>query len=124
MNTATKKSSGSATQIYNLDEGGDSALEVQESTTITGSAHDDALSGAKVAVTVFQQEGEAGHEAVFVSVNGIGYQIPRDVRSTVPVEVMHALENCVLDINESLPNGDSKKKLLRRFNFTNHGPVA
>lgn len=119
MNANTKKSSTS--QVSTLDDlGGFDQVEAV-STAVTGSAHDDALSGDKVSITIYEQEGEMGREAVFVSVNGVGYQIPRDVRSSIPVEVLHALENCVQDIHESLPTGEMKRRSLRRFNFIVHG---
>lgn len=119
MNVNTKKSSTS--QVSTLDDLGGFDQAEAVSTAVTGSAHDDALSGDKVSITIYEQEGEMGREAVFVSVNGVGYQIPRDVRSSIPVEVLHALENCVQDIHESLPTGEMKRRSLRRFNFIVHG---
>lgn len=122
MNAITKKN-GSNGQVSTLDDLGGFDQVESVSTAIIGSAHDDALSGDKVSITIYEQEGEIGREGVFVSVNGVGYQIPRDVRSIIPVEVLHVLENSVQDIHESLANGDMKRRALRRFNFSVHGPA-
>lgn len=50
------------------------------------------FSGKKAILTIAASPGENGAEAVFVSVGGVAFQIPRGKAWKVPVEVVHALE--------------------------------
>ncbi|WP_426106370.1 hypothetical protein [Massilia sp. TSP1-1-2] len=109
-------------QISTLDD----APDVDQAASVVahvvkGNSHDDALSGDKVNIIIHEQEGEMGREAVFVSVNGVAYQIPRGQVCAVPVEILHVLDNSVQKIFESLPNGETRERSLRRFNHQNHG---
>lgn len=103
-------------QISTLDDAHDVAADEIVVSDIVGNAHDDQLSGDKVDIMIHEQEGDAGGEAVFVSVNGVGYQIPRGKSVRVPVEVLHVLDNSVQTIVESLANGKTRDRKLRRFN--------
>ncbi|MDO9252628.1 MAG: hypothetical protein Q7U48_13895 [Hydrogenophaga sp.] len=67
------------------------AAEVSES--VRGANHDDALSGKKVTLTIFQGEGETGHEAVQIGVNGFMWLMPRGKPERVPVEVAEVIRN-------------------------------
>jgi hypothetical protein len=116
---STKKNEN--TQISTLDDAPYADQSAPVAHVVTGSTHDDALSGDKVNIVIHEQEGDAGREAVFVSVNGVGYQIPRGIVCAVPVEVLHVLDNSVQKIFESLPNGETRERALRRFNHQNHG---
>lgn len=132
MNTATKKTAAAAatasenTRIATLDDAGDTLdQEVQAAIVpVTGNSHDDELSGDRVDVTIFEQEGDAGREDVFIGINGVGYQIKRGSRVSLPVEVVHVLDNSVQTIYESQPNGDTRTRQLKRFNYTVHGKSA
>jgi hypothetical protein len=115
------KNDKDTTQISTLDDMTDEALAAPAPTTIVGSSHDDALSGEKVNIIIHEQDGDAGQEAVFVGVNGVGYQIPRGKVVAVPVEVLHVLDNSVQKIFQSLPNGETQERSLRRFNHQSHG---
>lgn len=117
------KTDKNTTQIHTLDDVADDAIAASAPTVITGTSHDDALSGDKVNIIIHEQDGDAGQEAVFVGVNGVGYQIPRGKVVAVPVEVFHVLENSVQKIYQSLPNGDTVERSLRRFNHQSHGPA-
>jgi hypothetical protein len=108
-------------QISTLDDAVDEAQAAPAPHAVVGNSHDDALSGEKVNVIIHEQPGDGGNDAVFVSVNGVGYQIPRGVVCAVPVEVLHVLDNSVQRILESLPNGETRERSLRRFNHQNHG---
>lgn len=112
------------TKISTLDdEPQDPSLaSAQESTSIVGDNHDEEMSGDRVDVTIYEQEGDAGREAVFIGVNGTGYQIPRGKPFSIPIEVLHVLDNSVQTIYESMPNGETRQRTLKRFNYTNHGP--
>ncbi|WP_157407085.1 hypothetical protein [Janthinobacterium sp. CG3] len=90
---------------------------------VAGSIHDDAMCGDRLDITMFEQEGEAGSEAVSLGVNGVGYLIPRGMRVSVPVEVVHVLDNAVQRIYEPLKNGEMRPRELKRFNYTVHGPT-
>lgn len=50
---------------------------------------------AKVKIIVAEQEGEENQGDVFVSVNGVAYQIKRGFEVEVPVSVVEALKNAV-----------------------------
>ncbi|MET3134959.1 hypothetical protein AAKU55_005262 [Oxalobacteraceae bacterium GrIS 1.11] len=116
-----KRAASENTKISTLDDGPDDIQAIPESTAIRGSNHDDALSGERVSLTIFEQEGDVGREAVPIGVNGVGYLIPRGKPFSVPAEVVHALDNCVQTIYESLPGGETRERRLKRFNYTVHG---
>lgn len=115
------------TKISTLDDQEDSGLstgtDVQNTAAVTGSMHDDAMCGQRTDITIFEQEGEAGSEAVSLGINGVGYLIPRGMRVSVPIEVVHVLDNAVQKIYEPLANGDVRQRELKRFNYTVHGPT-
>lgn len=128
MNAPTKKDKATETsQITTLDDTQDTAQAQQavaDAPAVNGNAHDAALSGERVMLTIYEQEGEAGREAVFVGINGVGYQIPRGKPFSVPVEVVHVLENSVQTIYEPIEGGETRERALKRFNFTVHGKAA
>jgi hypothetical protein len=127
MNAPTKnKDKSETTQITTLDDGANVAQVVDAFTgeAVVGTSHDAALSGERVSLTIYEQEGDAGREAVFVGINGVGYQIPRGKPFNVPVEVVHVLENAVQTIYEPVEGGETRERTLKRFNFTVHGPAA
>lgn len=66
------------------------AVEVQH---IKGDNADDQLSGEKVTVVFFQQEGDMGKLPVEVGHNGNVYRMPRGVPCTIPVEVLGVVKD-------------------------------
>lgn len=83
----------------------------------------DNFSGNKVDITIHQGEGEVGSQAVFIGLNGDGFNVPRGIRVSVPKEVAHILENTEQTVYESI-KGQVKERQVRRFSFTIHGPSA
>ena len=109
------------TQISTLDDEPEVQLDKPAAHVVTGTTHDAELSGEKVNIIIHEQDGDTGREAVFASVNGVAYQIPRGIECAVPVEVLHVLDNSVQKIYEAMPNGETRERTLRRFNHQNHG---
>lgn len=116
-----KQAPSENTKISTLDDGPDEIQAAEPSTTVTGDQHDAAMCGDRVKVTIFDQDGDGGQEPAFVGVNGVGYLIKRGEPVFIPVEVLHALENSVQEKLESMPNGETRERKIKRFNFTVHG---
>lgn len=118
---ATAKSDS---KITTLDDAPDAALETAQepvsAVAVKSSSTDTDLSGKRKTVTIYEQEGEAGRDDVFVGVNGVGYQIKRGKAVSIPVEVLHALDNAVQTIYDTLPSGQVIERSLKRFNYTVH----
>jgi len=51
----------------------------------------------------------------------VAYLIPRGTPVSVPKEVVHALDNAVQTIYQSLQGGGVIERQLKRFNYTVHG---
>jgi hypothetical protein len=79
-------------------------------------AHD-AMSGEQVEVTIHSGEGEAGKQAVFLSINGHGILIPRGVASIVPAEVAEILDNATMTVYESGADGKVVSRDVKRFAY-------
>ena len=56
-------------------------------------AAEEVRSAPKKRIMIHNQEGPDGDKPVFVSVNGMGYSIPREVPTLVPVPIIEALRN-------------------------------
>ncbi len=89
-------------------------------TKAKSNGHDVALSGKKASITVHAGEGENGQDAVFVGLNGFGYQIPRGEPWEVPVEVLMILENAVTEILSTDKGGAVKSRTAPRYSLTVH----
>lgn len=88
---------------------------------VKGANHDVALSGKKRTITIHTSDAEGGHDAVFLSINGYGYQIPRGVPVEVPVEVLHVLENAkVTTYSPSKEPGEFIERTTHRYAFSTH----
>lgn len=88
---------------------------------VKGANHDVALSGKTRTITIHTSEAEGGHDAVFLSINGYGYQIPRGTPVEVPVEVLHVLENAkVTSYSPSKTPGEFIERTAHRFAFSAH----
>lgn len=90
--------------------------------TVKGANHDVELSGAKKTITIHTSDAEGGHDAVFLSINGFGYQIPRGTPVEVPVEVVHVLENAKVTSYSPDPKnpGEFIERITNRFAFSTH----
>lgn len=77
---------------------------------------DEQLSGEKRTVTV-HQTGDENEQAVFVSLNGYAYQIPRGVPCSVPVEVIEILQNAKQTTYTQTPTG-VVERTVQRFPFS------
>lgn len=88
---ATAKSNS---QVSTLDEDVNETPAAAAATTkVAGANHDSELSGKKQLLTIAASELEGGHDAVFLSLNGYSYQIPRDTPCEVPSEVVDIIKN-------------------------------
>lgn len=72
------------------------------------------LSGRKCVVTIHADKGDGGNLPVFLGINGRGYQLPRGVPCTVPVELVGVLENAV----ETVYDGGGAGREVPRYAFS------
>jgi|GEM_PF-2238750 len=79
------------------------------------------MSGDRLDVTLHQGEGEAGSQAVFIGLNGQGFNMPRGIRVSVPAEVVHILENAEQTVYDTT-KGKTVERQIKRFSYTVHGP--
>jgi hypothetical protein len=87
---------------------------------IKTNGHDVALSGRKARITIHPADGEGGHDAVFLGLNGYAYQVPRGEPQDVPVELLEVLEHA---ISEKVSQGKDMQTTLSRaprFAYTVH----
>lgn len=84
---------------------------------VKGSSHDAALSGERITITVHPGNDQLGSEAVFVSVNGYAYQIPRGVPCSVPVEVAEVLDNAQVTHYQAALAGGVTERVANRFQY-------
>lgn len=75
------------------------------------------LTGDKVELTIYASEGVGGGDAVFVSHNGNGYQIPRGKPVIVPAEVAGIIEDAKTETTEFV-NGKPVTRTANRFGFS------
>lgn len=80
--------------------------------------HGDNFSGDKVELTIHSDTGEAGRQAVFVGINGVGFNIPRDTAVAVPVEIVTQLDNAMQTIYEGIEGGGTREREVKRFSTT------
>jgi hypothetical protein len=84
---------------------------------IKGNNHDEQLSGKRRTITINPTEGDGGHDAVFVSLNGYAYQIPRGEPQSVPEELVEILKNAKSTIYQSTKDGVIERT-VQRYSFT------
>ena len=85
---------------------------------IKGANHDSALSGKTRIVTIHPTNDESGSEAVFLSINGYAYQIPRGVPVEVPDEVIQILKNAKQELTSFGKGGEIITRETQRFPFS------
>lgn len=88
------------------------AAQIEESAVLTPTASgvDVQLSGKKKVITIHPTEGDGGSDAVFLQINGYGYQVPRGKPVEVPVELVEILENA----KQTTMSRDNKGALIER----------
>lgn len=121
MNAPIKASATPNSRITSIDD--DSAPDVAtpaaavEGAVVVGKNHDSSLSGKRATVTIHPTNDEGGGDAVFVSVNGYAYQVPRGTPQNVPVEVLSVLKNTVQTLSIAQPKGGVTERDVHRFGF-------
>jgi hypothetical protein len=117
--------SSNAQKIVTLDDEdqtGPAVVPEGEAIEVVGANFDPQLSGKKIKIEIFEQEGVVGKEAVFVQVNGYAYQIPRNKVCTIPVEVLAVIDAAKYTVYEKA-GSEVVSRDIKRFAFTNHGPA-
>lgn len=89
-----------------------------EAKAVTGANHDIQLSGEKRIITIHQAEGDGGSDAVFISLNGYGYQVPRGEPQEVPVELVEILKNAQTKTYQTGPGGQVTERTVPRFAYS------
>lgn len=65
---------------------------------VKGNGNDEALSGKRMRIKVFESEKDSEKGPLFVGLNGVGYQIPRGIVVDVPEEVVEVLDNAIMKV--------------------------
>lgn len=92
--------------------------QAPEVSVVSGANHDDAVSGGREIVTIHSSPDDNGSDAVFVSLNGYSYQIPRDKPCEVPTEVVDILRNSVVSSYVPGEGGAMAERLRPRYAFS------
>lgn len=93
----------------------------KRTTTTAGSQDGTAIedvSGQMVNITIHSASGDDGGDAVFASLNGYAYQIPRDKPVPVPAEVAQVISDAKQTSHHRGPNGAVIEKTVPRFAFS------
>jgi hypothetical protein len=82
--------------------------------------HHEDLSGERRILTIHQDPGmgDEGKHAVFVGLNGVGYQVPRSKPVNVPVELVNNLENARYKQYSRNEKGEVIESEVPRFAMT------
>ena len=104
-------------QVTTLDTEDTTEATVQ-AVALKGSNHDATLSGKTGTVTIHPTEGDGGSDAVFLSINGYAYQIPRGMPVEVPSEVIEVLRNAKQTILSFGQGGALVERTVQRFAFS------
>lgn len=86
-------------------------------TQVAGAEVDPELSGRKVKLTIFEQEGDMGKQPVYVGHNGYGYLIKRGEPVIVPLEVVNVLNDAKITELETQQGGKQVERSRPRFAF-------
>lgn len=97
--------------------------QVSQAKALSGNNFDASLSGNRVRVTFFEQEGDLGKDAIFASLNGVAYNIPRNMPVEIPVEVLEIFSNAVMNAIETTQDGGQRDRQVMRFAYQVHGLV-
>lgn len=93
------------------------AAKAADAVQVKGSNHDEQLSGERRTITIHATDGDGGSDAVFVSLNGFAYQIPRATPQSVPVEVIEILKNARSTLHQNTSAGVVQRQ-VPRFSFS------
>lgn len=104
------------TSVTTIDDA-PAVVETPRAKKIAVTDHADGMTGEKMEVTIHAGEGEQGRQAVFLSLNGYGFNIPRGVPSIVPVEVVDILDNATMTKYEPGANGTMIEHEVKRFSY-------
>lgn len=88
-----------------------------DAAVIMGQNHDDSMSGKMEIVTISTSQEDGGSDAVFISINGYAYQIPRDKPCQVPTEVAQILRDAVVTTYKPGANGAVVERSMPRYAF-------
>ena len=113
----------SNSQITTLDTQArpEGARPERKSQKVTGANHDVALSGERAIVTIHPTDADGGSDAVFMSINGYAYQVPRGEPQEVPAEVLEILRNAQTTTYRVDPkSGDLTARTVPRYAYTVH----
>lgn len=118
---AIKTAQVSDTRIDSLDDEATAAVESAaptdaEEVHVVG-AIDDQMSGKRVKVMMHASQGDGGSDAVFASINGYAYQIPRGKPVSIPVELMEVLKNAIQTNYSTGALGSNVAQEIPRFAF-------
>ena len=108
---AKARPSSSATTID--DDEPDDAPRVPK---IAVTDHGDNMAGGKVELTLHAGEGDIGRQAVFLGINGHGFNIPRSTPVEVPEEVVQILDNATMTVYEQVGQKMHERE-VKRFSY-------
>ena len=113
----------SDSKVTTLDDSAALADEVVTKTktgskAVKGANHDEALQGKTRVVTIHPTNDEGGSDAVFLSLNGYAYQVPRGIPVDVPIEVIEILKNAKQSITSFGKGGELIVRETQRFPFS------
>ncbi len=106
----------SDSQISSIDD--TPVIEKPKSKATKSQLMDAGIGGAKRTVTIHASDADGGDKAVFVGVNGVGYQIPRGTPQELPLEVIEALKNAVITQYKAGADGVVKAHDVPRYAFS------
>lgn len=126
LNLFDRKATGDVEPVVYLEEEDELGYEEGPSAddvaaykaSLAAAADQKGLNDKKYRLTIHEQEGPNGRDAVKVSVNGYASVIKRNEEVIVPERVINVLKNAVK--TEYEPNDDGKgvvERRVRRFNF-------
>jgi hypothetical protein len=103
----------------NLNHGqpDDEAQDEHGNEHIAVADHGDRMCGRRMELVLHAGEGEAGRQAAFIGINTHGFNIPRSVKVSVPVEVVEIIENATMTIYEQIGEKIYERE-VKRFSYT------
>lgn len=103
------------TSITTIDDA-QKAVEPPAAVALHVADQGDKLSGKRIELTVHQGEGDMGKQPLFVGLNGTGFNIPRGIPVSVPVEVIEILDNAMMTVYESVA-GLTRGREVKRYSY-------
>ena len=100
------------------DKPQDAEVDAVAAPVVKGANFDSQMSGNYEIVTIQSTNDDGGGDAVFVSLNGYAYQIPRDKPYRLPSEVVQVLRDAVTTVYAPGSNGVAVAKDRPRYSFS------